>query len=88
MRCLARRENLKGVGIDVVKACLDVKAECGDPDLGPLEGSDVMGEGQAGVKSAEAREGAALMGIKEASGRGEARKPDRHDPFQGFGYSL
>jgi len=57
-------------GLDVVKAGLDVVKECGDPNPRSLQGSDFMIEEHASVKSSEAGEGAALVGVEEAPGAG------------------
>jgi len=74
----------KCAGVDVIEACFNVEEECRDPKLGSLEGPDHMGEGQAGVKGAEAGKGTALVWIEEAIGVGQASEPDCHDSFLDF----
>jgi len=76
------------VGVNIVETCLDVEEECRDPELGPLEGPDLVSERQADVQDAKTGEGAALIGVKKASGTGKARKSDRHDSFQDFGHCF
>jgi len=72
-------------GVDVIEAGFDVEKEGGGLEPESLEGSDLVGESEAGVGGAEARERAALVRVKEALGSGDGRQPDCHHPFKDFG---
>ena len=61
----------EGRGVDIVQARFDVEEESRDPESGPLKGSDVMSEGEVGVKRTETWEGATLVGVEQSLGASE-----------------
>src|ERR1700712_3056243 len=74
-------------GVDVVETCLDVQKEGGHFEPWSLEGAHFVDKGGAGVRSAQAWEGAALIWVEEASSPCQGRQPNGHDPFQDLGDS-
>jgi len=53
--------------VDVVETCFYVQKQGGDLEAGPLQGSDVVGQGEARVIGAEPRERTALVGVQQSS---------------------
>jgi len=59
--------------VDVVEPCLYVQEQGGDLETGPLEGLDVVGEGEARIVGAEPRERTALVGVQQPSETGRCK---------------
>jgi len=58
--------------VDVVKPRFYIQKQGGDLETGPLQGSNVVGEGKACVVGAEPMERTALVGVQQPS------EPGRH----------
>jgi len=56
--------------VDVVESCFNVQKLEGNLETGLLQGSDVVGEGEARVLGAEPRERTALVGVQQPSESG------------------
>jgi len=52
--------------------------------MGPLEGPDVVGEGEASVVGAKSREQAALVGVQQSSEPGCREQSGCYNPFKDF----
>jgi len=61
-----QESGLEGGGVVIVAACLDVEEKGRDPELGPLKGPDLVGEGEACIKGDEAWEGAVLVVVEQS----------------------
>ena len=74
----------EGGGVDIVEAGFDVEKRGRDFEPGPLAGSYLVHEREAGVGGAESQRGAALAWMEEALGPGEGTQPDCHYPLKDF----
>ena len=69
-------------GVNVVESSFDVEKEGRDHPSWTLEGADFIDQGGAGIRGAESRERAALVGVEEAGLVGQLGESDGHDSFQ------
>jgi len=59
------KDSGQGTVIAIVATCFYIQKQGGDLKTGPLQGFDVVGEGEARVVGAEARERTALVGVQQ-----------------------